>query len=110
MGIAPYWDYCFLFTKRSQKKENEYSLSYVSRILLHSEIQKAIDQSTPLVIRYVQLTKIKSSESSPEKYFQKIKILLEETDQMLMKQPYLRKALEETSHYLYWDISEGDLG
>ena len=69
-----------------------------------------MDQSTPLVIRYVQLTKIKSSESSPEKYFQKIKIQMEETDQILMKQPYLRKALEETSHYLYWDISEGDLG
>ena len=54
----------------------EYSLSHVSRILLHSEIQKAIDQSTPLVIRYVQLTKIKSSGNSPEIYFQKIKILM----------------------------------
>ena len=43
----------------------EYSLSHVSRILLHSEIQKAIDQSTPLVIRHVQLTKIKSKKESP---------------------------------------------
>jgi len=58
----------------------------------------------------MQLTEIKSSENSPEKYFKKIKTLMEQADQLLTNQPYLRKALEETSHYLYWDISEGDLG
>ncbi len=88
----------------------EYALNPVSRKLLNSEIQKAIDQSNPLVMRYVQLTEIKSSGNSLEKYFQKIKILLEQADQLLTNQPYLRKALEETSHYLYWDMSEGDLG
>jgi hypothetical protein len=88
----------------------KYALNHASRQLLHSEIQKAIDQSSPLVIRYVKLTEIKTSGNSPEKYFQKIKILMEQADQLLTSQPYLRKALEETSHYLYWDISEGDLG
>ena len=88
----------------------EYALNHASRKLLHSEIQKAIDQSTPLIMRYVQLTKIKPSGNSPEKHFQKVNILLEQLDQLLTSQPYLRKALEETSHYLYWDISEGDLG
>ncbi len=88
----------------------KYSLNHASRKLLHSEIRKAIDQSTPLIMRYVQLTETKPSGNFPEKHFQKVNILLEQADQLLANQPYLRKALEETSHYLYWDISEGDLG
>jgi len=29
---------------------------------------------------------------------------------LLTNQPDLSQALEETSYFLYWDISEGDLG
>ena len=36
--------------------------------------------------------------------------LLSKQPYLSKKQPYLSKALEETSHFLYWDISEGDLG
>ena len=82
----------------------------MSRILINSKVHKAIDQSIPLVMRYVQLTEAIPSEISLEKSFQKMKALMIDVDQLLSEQPYLSQALEETSHFLYWDISEGDLG
>ena len=74
------------------------------------EIQKAIDQTTPLIMRYAQLTRAAPNENSPKESFQKIKNLILDIDKLLSRQFYLSQALEETSHVLYWDISEGDLG
>jgi hypothetical protein len=45
-----------------------------------------------------------------KKSSQKIKALIHDLDSLITNQPYLSQALEETSHFLYWDISEGDLG
>ena len=87
-----------------------YSENHVSRTLLNSEIQIAIDQSTPFIMRYAQLTRATPNENLPRESFQKMKNLIIDIDKLLSRQFYLSQALEETSHVLYWDISEGDLG
>ena len=87
-----------------------YAESHASRTLLNSKIQKAIDQSTALIMRYVQLAETIPNENRLKDPSQKMKALITDLDNLLTSQPYLRQALEETSHFLYWDISEGDLG
>ena len=87
-----------------------YAESHASRTLLNSKIQKAIDQSTRLIMRYVQLAETIPNENRLKDPSQKMKALVTDLDNLLTSQPYLRQALEETSHFLYWDISEGDLG
>ena len=87
-----------------------YAESHASRTLLNSKIQKAIDQSTALIMRYVKLTEANPHEKRSKNPSQKIKVLVTDLDNLLTTQPYLSQALEETSHFLYWDISEGDLG
>jgi hypothetical protein len=87
-----------------------YAESHVSRNLLDSKIQKAIDQSTKLIMRYVQLAKAIPHENRSRNPSNKVKVLVTDLDNLLINQPYIRQALEETSHFLYWDISEGDLG
>jgi hypothetical protein len=87
-----------------------YAESHISRNLLDSKIQKAIDQSTKLIMRYVQLAKAIPRENRSRNPSNKVKVLVTDLDNLLINQPYLRQALEETSHFLYWDISEGDLG
>ena len=87
-----------------------YAESHASRTLLNSKIQKAIDQSTALIMRYVQLAETIPNENRLKDPSQKMKALVTDLDNLLTSQPYLRQALEETSHFLYWDISEGDLG
>ena len=87
-----------------------YAESHASRTLLNSKIQKAIDQSTALIMRYVQLAETIPNENRLKDPSQKMKALVTDLDNLLTSQPYLSQALEETSHFLYWDISEGDLG
>ena len=87
-----------------------YAESHASRTLLNSKIQKAIDQSTALIMRYVQLAEANPHEKRSKTPSQKMKVLVTDLDNLLTSQPYLSQALEETSHFLYWDISEGDLG
>ena len=87
-----------------------YAESHKSRTLLDSEIQKAIAKSTKLIMRYVQLIEVIPHEERSKEPSQKIKALITDLDSLLTNQPYLSQALEETSHFLYWDISEGDLG
>ena len=87
-----------------------YSENHASRTLINSKTHKAIDQSTPLVTRYLQLTEAIPHGNSLKKSSQKLKTLMIDVDQLLRNQPYLSQSLEETSHFLYWDISEGDLG
>ena len=87
-----------------------YAESHAYRTLLNSKIQKAIDQSTALIMRYVKLTEANPHEKRSKNPSQKIKVLVTDLDNLLISQPYLSQALEETSHFLYWDISEGDLG
>ena len=96
--IKEWFDYCI------------YAESNASRTLLDSKIQKAIDQSTKLIIRYVQLAKAIPPKNRSKEPSQKMKVLVIDLNNLLTNQPYLSKALEETSHFLYWDISEGDLG
>ena len=67
-------------------------------------------------LKGVRKTLGKTQEKSLNESFQKMKNLITDLDKLLSKQPYLSKkqpylskALEETSHFLYWDISEGDL-
>ena len=87
-----------------------YSENHASRTLLNSEIQIAIDQSTPFIMRYAQLTRATPNENLLRESFQKMKNLIIDIDKLLSRQFYLSQALEETSHVLYWDISEGELG
>ena len=87
-----------------------YSENHASRTLINSKIHKTIDQSTPLVTRYLQLTEAIPHGNSIKRSSQKMKILMIDVDQLLRNQPYLSQSLEETSHFLYRDISEGDLG
>ena len=87
-----------------------YAESHAYRTLLNSKIQKAIDQSTALIMRYVQLAETIPNENRLKDPYQKMKALVTDLDNLLTSKPYLRQALEETSHFLYWDISEGDLG
>ena len=90
---------------------SNYSENHASRTLINSEIQKAIDQSATLIMRYVQLTEIIPHGNSLKESFQKMKNLTIDVDHLLSNQPYLSQALEETSHFLYWDdLSEGDVG
>jgi len=79
-----------------------YSENHVSRTLLNSEIQIAIDQSTPFIMRYAQLTRATPNENLPRESFQKMKNLIIDIDKLLSRQFYLSQALEETSHVLYW--------
>ena len=87
-----------------------YSGNYASRTLINSKTHKGIDQSTPLVMRSLQLTEAIPHGNSIKRSSQKMKILMIDVDQLLRNQPYLSQSLEETSHFLYWDISEGDVG
>ena len=87
-----------------------YAESHKSRTLLDSKIQKTIAQSTKLIMRYVQPIEVIPYEERSKEPSQKIKALITDLDSLLTNQPYLSQALEETSHFLYWDISEGDLG
>ncbi|SVB57494.1 uncharacterized protein METZ01_LOCUS210348 [marine metagenome] len=90
---------------------SNYSENHASRTLINSEIQKAIDQSATLIMRYLQLTEIIPHGNSLKESFQKMKNLTIDVDHLLSNQPYLSQALEETSHFLYWDdLSEGDVG
>ena len=90
---------------------SNYSENHASRTLINSKIQKAIDQSATLIMRYVQLTEIIPHGNSLKESFQKMKNLTIDVDHFLSNQPYLSQALEETSHFLYWDdLSEGDVG
>ena len=89
---------------------SNYSKKNISRTLNDSKIQNAIHQSTPLIMRYVQLTEVIPNENVPKGSSQKTRTLVNDIDHLLSNQPYLIQALEETSHFLYWDISEGDLG
>ena len=90
---------------------SNYSENHASRTLINSEIQKAIDQSATLIMRYVQLSEIIPHGNSLKESFQKMKNLTIDVDHLLSNQPYLSQALEETSHFLYWDdLSEGDVG
>ena len=92
-------------------KFSRYAENQISRTLVISEIQKAIDNCTPLIKRYVQLTEIISHGSlQKNKSFQKMLTLIADIDRLLSNQPYLAQASEETSQILYWDITEGDLG
>jgi len=87
-----------------------YAENHESRTLLDSKIRKAIDQSTKLIMRYVQLAKATPHKNRSKESSQKMKVLVIDLNNLLTNQPYLSQALEETSHFLYWDISEGDLG
>ena len=106
----------FFCSDRHPRRQKEwfgfcrYSENHVSRTLLNSEIQIAIDQSTPFIMRYAQLTRATPNENLPRESFQKMKNLIIDIDKLFSRQFYLSQALEETSHVLYWDISEGDLG
>jgi hypothetical protein len=61
-------------------------------------------------MQYVQLAEAIPKENRSKNPSQKMKVLVNDVDNLLTNQPYLSQALEETSHFLYWDISEGDLG
>ena len=87
-----------------------YSKDHAFRILLGSKIQKAIDLSTNLVTRYLQLASTIPNENRSKESAQKMKTLITDLDKLIVNQPYLSQGLRETSHFLYWDISEGDLG
>ena len=87
-----------------------YAESQIARTLVLAKIQTAINQSVPLILRYVKLADIISRGGPPEESLQKVEELTINIDQLLFNQPYLSKALEETSHIPYWDITEGDLG
>ena len=91
-------------------ESSNYSKKNTSRTLNDSKIQKAIHQSAKLIMRYVQLTEIIPNENAPKESSQKMRALVNDIDHLLSNQPYLIQALEETSRFLYWDISEGDLG
>ena len=70
-----------------------------------------MDQFSALVMRYVKLAEAIPPRNSLKEYFQKTKNLTIDVDHLLSNQPYLSQALEETSHFLYWDdLSEGDVG
>ena len=84
-----------------------YAENQISRTLIIHKILTAIDQSIPLIERYVQLAEIISRGGSPEESLQKMLTLTIDVDQLLFNQPYLVQALEETSHVPYWDIVEG---
>ena len=97
--IKEWFDFCY------------YSEHQVSRTLISSEITKAMDQSSALVMRYVRLTEAIPYRNSLKEHLKKIKNLIIDVDHLLSNQPYLSQALEETSHFLYWDdLSEGDVG
>ena len=87
-----------------------YAESRVSRTLVIAKIQTAINQSIPLILRYVKIADVISRGDPPEDSLQKVNTLTINIDQFLFNQPYLAQALEETSHVPYWDITEGDLG
>ena len=87
-----------------------YAENNMSRVLIIAQIHKAIDQSTPLLEDYVQLAGIISRKGSPKKSIEMAKKLTINIDQLLYTQPYFTQALEETSHVLFWDTTEGDLG
>ena len=80
-----------------------YAENHISRTLIIHKIQTAIDRSIPLIERYVQLVEIISRGGSPEESLQKMLTLTIDIDQLLLNQPYLAQALEETLHVLYWD-------
>ena len=61
-------------------------------------------------MQYVQLAEAIPNENRSKNPSQKMKVLVNDVDNLLTNQPYLSQALEETLHFLYWDISEGDLG
>ena len=87
-----------------------YAESHKSRILISSKIQAALNESTYLIERYVQLVETINSGDMLEESLKKVQILTIDLDKTLLNQPYLAQALEETSHVPYWDITEGDLG
>jgi hypothetical protein len=60
-------------------------------------------------MRYVQLAEAIPHENRQKEPSQKMKALVTDLNNLLTNQPYLSQALEETSYFLYWDISEGDL-
>jgi hypothetical protein len=96
--IKEWFDFC------TYAENNEF------RSLLDFKIQKAIDKSKTLIIRYVELTETIPHINMSKKLSQKMKALKMDLDKLFSNQQYLNQALEETSHFLYWDISEGDLG
>ena len=87
-----------------------YAENQMSRTLVSSKIQTAIDDFSYLIERYVHLTEIVSGGGSPKESLQKVNALAIDMDKFLLNQPYLAQALEETSHVPYGDITEGDLG
>ena len=87
-----------------------YAQNHRSRTLEISKIQSALEQSIPLIERYVHLAESIFRNDSSEFIFNKTQTLNISIDKLLLQQPYLAQAMEEISHIPYWDINESTGG
>jgi len=69
-----------------------------------------LDQSIPLIERYIQLAEDISRGDGSELTLKKTQVLNLNIDQLFEQQPYISQALEEISHVPYWDINESTGG
>jgi len=87
-----------------------YAQKHKSRTLKISKIHNALDKSTLYIEKYTQLAEGISRGDSPEIILEKTRALNFNIDILLTQQPYLTQALEEISHFPYWDINESTGG
>ena len=87
-----------------------YAQNQKLRTLKIIKIRNALDQSIPLIERYVQLAEGISRGDSSELTLKKIQTLNINIDKLLSQQPYISQALEEISRIPYWDINESTGG
>lgn len=91
-------------------KFHQWAVSQKSRKLSLLKIEYAINQSTPLIKKYVELANNINRKEPLEILIKMTKDLNIRINSLLINQPYLVKALNEISHFPYWDTNESTGG
>ena len=88
----------------------QFSQNNKFRTLDFLKIQYAIDQSSTLIDRYIQLFKLLSQWKSLENIVKTTQKLNDDIDKLFSEQPYLIQAMQEIAQAPYWDINESTGG
>ena len=114
-GVVKFKSELFLIGKTPEEIDiwlqfYDFSINNELRVLNFSKIRAAVNQATPLIKSYIELAENISSGYPSNEIFRKTKNLNKDIIGLLSQQPYLAQALDEMSHFPYWDINESTGG
>ena len=92
----------FRFHKYAQQKK--------FRTLDFLKIRRTINQTIPIINKYILIAMAISQGGTPEKTIKDVLILKSKIDELFVQQPYFVQAFIEIAHVPYWDTNESTGG